>query len=117
MDNRFDFLDLNNSLKTLWKYYLVLGIVFVILGGLSLFNPNIFAMSIVYVIGWLLMFVGIGNIFYAYSSRNNPNAHWGILIFEGILEIISAVLVIINPFYSLFFLVIYLGVFLIFRGF
>lgn len=117
MNNKFDFLDLNNSLKSLWKYYLVFGILFLLLGAAALVKPGAFSISIIYVIGWFLMFAGFGNVFYAFAGRNNPALHWGTILFQGILELISAVIIILNPFYSIFFLVVYLGVFLIFRGF
>lgn len=112
-----DFLDLANSLKFLWKYYIVFGIGFMVFGALALFNPEFFAVYIVSVIGWFFVFGGIGNFIYAIRGKDNPALHWGTILFLGILEIISGIIVITNPIFSLYFLTIYIGVFLLFRGF
>lgn len=117
MQQKNDFLDLANSLKFLWKYYIVFGLGFMIFGGLALFNPEFFAVYIISVIGWFFIFGGVGNFIYAIKGKGNPAFHWGTMLFMAILEIVSGIIVITNPIFSLYFLTIYIGVFLLFRGF
>ncbi|MGL6154044.1 MAG: HdeD family acid-resistance protein [Cetobacterium sp.] len=112
----FDFLDLGNSLKKMWKYYFILGIVFLVLGIFAIFKPAIFSLYIVSLLGWFFLFAGFGNIFYGFSGRNNPAFHWGTILFMGILEVLSGFIILLNPISSLYILTIYIGVFLIFRG-
>ncbi|MGX6592355.1 HdeD family acid-resistance protein [Cetobacterium ceti] len=111
-----DYVDLNNSLKVLWKYHILFGILFVLLGGGAIIKPNFFSISIIYVIGWFILFLGIGNIYYGLSGKDNPSLHWGTILFQGFLEIFSGLLILFNPFYSIYFVVLYFGIFLLFRG-
>ncbi|MCJ8342372.1 MAG: DUF308 domain-containing protein [Cetobacterium sp.] len=112
----FDFFDLGNSLKKMWKYYLVIGIIFLLFGIFAIFKPEMFSLYIVAVLGWFFLFMGFGNIYYGINGKKNPAFHWGTVLFMGILEIISGIIVLLNPISSLYILTIYIGVFLIFRG-
>ncbi|MGL6114469.1 HdeD family acid-resistance protein [Cetobacterium sp. SF1] len=117
MDFNIDHFGLNNSLKVLWKYHILFGILFLILGLGAILNPNFFSISIIFVIGWFILFSGFGNLYYSIAEKNNPTFHWGTVLFQAIVEISSGVLILLNPFFSIYFLIVYIGIFLIFRGF
>lgn len=64
-----DMFDLGGSLKRIWYYYLILGILLAITGLIGIFNPLGFSISLIYVLSWGFLLMGLLNIYYAYQGR------------------------------------------------
>lgn len=114
---QFDFLDLNKSLKILWKYYFALGVLFLVVGIIGLFSPVMFSLYLGVILAWYFIFIGMGNIFYGVAGRGNPNFSWGATLFMGILELLMGLVLIFNPMTTLYLITVYIGILLIFKGF
>ena len=112
-----DMFDLGGSLKKLWYYYLIIGILLAITGLIGIFNPLGFSISLIYVLSWSFLLMGLLNIYYAYQGRKNKYLHWGIVLVSGIIDILAAFSIFYNPFESAVILLIYLGILMLFRGF
>ena len=57
-DNVFiDIFDLKGSLKKIWYYYLIIGILLAVTGAMGIFTPVVFSISLIYILsyGFLLM--------------------------------------------------------------
>ena len=114
---QFDFLDLNKSLKMLWKYYFALGFIFLLAGVLGLFNPGMFSIYLIIILAWYFIFMGIGNVFYGITGRNNENFSWGAILFIGILELLMGLVLLFNPISTLYLVTVYVGILTVFKGF
>ena len=89
-------------------------IVVFICGILAMFLPITFSVEISFVIGWLVLVAGIGHFVFAFYIRAAGRFLWQILI--GILYLIAAICLLVNPLLGVFSLTLFLAIFLLLEG-
>ena len=117
-DNVFiDIFDLKDSLKKIWYYYLIIGLLLAITGAMGIFTPVVFSISLIYILSYGFLLMGFLNVYYAFKGRHNKYFHWGLILFNGIIDILAAICIFLNPFQSVIVLLIYIGILIMFKGF
>lgn len=102
--------------KKVFYYLLLTGILFSLVGVFGIFSPTIFSIYLVDILAAFFLVSGIKNFTKGFQFRKVTNFHWGLYIFIGILEIIIALSLLSTPFASQIYLIIYAGIFMIFKG-
>lgn len=83
-----------------------------VLGILFLVHPLITATAVIWVLGWFVIIYGIFAIVLAIFMRKNAGFAWGLMLLNGIVAVLCGIM--FNAMPESF--VIFLGIFLIFRG-
>ena len=90
------------------------GIVVFVCGILAIILPITFSAGIAVVLGCLLLAGGIGHFIFAFHTRSVGGFFWQILI--GILYLLAAVCLLVNPLLGVLSLTLFVAVFLILEG-
>lgn len=96
--------------------FLTLGIFYVLIGALGISNIGFFNKNIEYIISIILCLNGIYHIFYSMTNRKTPYFHWGLVLGEGVVELLSVAVVLLNTFTSQLFFTSYIGGLLCLKG-
>jgi uncharacterized membrane protein HdeD (DUF308 family) len=96
--------------------FLTLGIFYVLIGALGISNMGFFNQNIEYILSTILFLNGIYHIFYSMTNRKNPYFHWGLVLAEGAIELISVAVILLNTFTSQLFFTSYIGGLLCLKG-
>ncbi len=99
-----------------YKLDLILGVLFVILGGYILFNPLGLLSIIPIVFGVLLIYHGISDLGQALELRKYEADRWWISIIVAVITIALGVMIMKNPFNTIDMLMRIIGVCLIYDG-
>lgn len=102
--------------KRAFLYLLCSGIFFSIIGVLGVFSPVFFSIYLVYILGAFFLVSGIQNFTRGFQFRKVKDFHWGMLIFIGFLEIILSLSLFTTPVEDAFFIIVYIGLFMAFKG-
>lgn len=102
--------------KKVFTYLLVTGILFSIVGVFGVFSPTIFSVYLVDILAAFFLVSGVKNFTKGFQFRKVANFHWGLYIFIGVLEIIISLSLFSTPFASQIYIIIYAGIFMIFKG-
>jgi uncharacterized membrane protein HdeD (DUF308 family) len=92
---------MKRSFSNYWWVFLVRGILALILGAIAVLMPLPTVTALVIYFGAWMLVDGIFSIIAGIKARKTTTS-WGWMIFSGILSIILAVLVFINPFAATF---------------
>ncbi|MDQ9822356.1 hypothetical protein RFZ44_03085, partial [Acinetobacter sp. 163] len=66
-DNVFiDIFDLKGSLKKIWYFYLIIGILLAVTGAMGIFTPVVFSISLIYILSYGFLLMGFLNVYYAF---------------------------------------------------
>jgi uncharacterized membrane protein HdeD (DUF308 family) len=90
-----------------WRFYLIEGIILVVLGAAAIVVPPMAALGFTILIGWLLLISGLVGLFTTFRMRGVPGFWWS--LFSALLAIVVGGLLIANPLtgaFSLSFLLI-----------
>lgn len=106
----------NRKEITDWYWYLLGGILNLIVGLTLLYNPLITLIVLSIYMGLLILFKSIFAIITAFSSRKYGNEAWGRLLMIGVIGVLVAILLLMKP--DLFGIAIgvWVGIGLIFIG-
>ncbi|MGL5176221.1 MAG: HdeD family acid-resistance protein [Cetobacterium sp.] len=102
--------------KKIFLYLLITGILFNLVGIFGIFTPTIFSVYIIDILAAFFFVSGIKNFTKGFQFRKVPNFHWGLYIFVGVLEVIISISLFSQPFLSQLYMIIYAGIFMIFKG-
>lgn len=102
----------NHKTGTSSGWTIVSAICSFVLGILFLVHPLITATAVIWVLGWFIIVYGIFAIVLAISMRKAAGFAWGLMLLNGIVAILCGFMFNMMP--ESF--VIFLGIFLIFRG-
>ncbi len=102
--------------KKIFTYLLVTGILFSLVGIFGVFSPTIFSIYLVDILAAFFLVSGVKNFTKGFQFRKVPNFHWGLYIFIGVLEVVISLSLFSTPFSSQIFMIIYAGIFMIFKG-
>lgn len=97
--------------KFLW---LLFGILLIISGIATMFNPLETVLLLAYIIGFLTTFSGISAIFYFFALRHTP--HSSLILIDGIISTICGIIIISNLKISGAFIPYIVAFFVIVRG-
>jgi len=96
-----------------WIWYLMFGLIEMALGAYLLFQPELAAQALILYLGFWFTYIGISRISFSFVMKDMGIKNWGWTLIGGILLLILAFLVILNPIFGLF-SVVYLVSFSIF---
>ena len=98
------------------SFFLTLGIFYILIGALGISNMGFFNQNIEYILSTVLFLNGIYHVFYSMTNRKSPYFHWGLVLGEGIIELISVAIILLNTFTSQLFFTSYIGGLLCLKG-
>ena len=105
---------ITNSLRAHWKFFLVEGIVLVILGLIAVGVPPLATVTVEILIGWLILLSGVLGLVMTFQTRGSPGFGWSLL--SAILGILVGIALLIWPLSGVFSLTLMLTVFLALEG-
>jgi len=106
----------NKNEITNWGWGLALEILNLLIGIILLLNPVISVFTLSFCIGFLILFQSLISVIIAFDLKTYRILEWGNLLAMGILGIILAILLLINPNFTTITIVIFLGLSLIVDG-
>lgn len=110
-------MDRNLQIRNSWIWWLLLGVMLLVIGVVGIFSPVALSMSLIYALGWFFLVFGIMVLYFAFSAwRIADTQSKGIIIFQGVFDFIFGLILIWNPFSSTLALILVLGIFLIVKG-
>lgn len=95
---------------------LFVGALMLIMGAVLYFNPASFVEFLGYIFAALVLVQGINLIVEAFSSKKYETSHWAQTLLMGLICVIMAVIIFINPFAEFRMLMIITGIALIVAG-
>ncbi len=93
-----------------WGWYLIGGIIDLLLGAYLISHPGLTAIIIPYIIAFWLMFRGFSTMGFSFDLSGMGVKGWGWYLTLGILAVISAIFIIWSPFTGAF-LAVYMTAF------
>lgn len=80
-----------------WGWYLIVGIIDLLLGGYLMFHPGLMALIIPFIIALWLMFRGFSTIGLSMDAQQIGIKGWGWYLTFGILAVICSIMIIWQP--------------------
>jgi len=105
---------IRNSLHAHWKFFLIEGIVLVILGMIAICVPPLATVTVELLIGWLILLSGVLGLVMTFQTRGSPGFGWSLL--SAIVGILVGILLLIWPLSGVLSLTLMLTVFLVLEG-
>ena len=99
-----------------WVWTIVQGVVSVLAGAIALIWPGVTALTLLFVVAFWAIVLGIGEIGGAFASRNSASNAWGWTLAAGILNVIFGVLLLIWPASGILTLIWLVGIFTLAGG-
>jgi uncharacterized membrane protein HdeD (DUF308 family) len=78
-----------------WKFYLIEGIILVILGLIAIIVPPLATLAVAILIGWLFLISGVAGLIMTFMTRGSPGFWWSLL--SGVLGIAAGLVLLIWP--------------------
>ncbi len=85
-----------------WIWYMMFGLLEMIIGAALLFQPELSAQALIIYLGFWLSFIGISRISFSFVLKDMGVSNWWWTLLGGILTLIFAFLIIINPIIGMF---------------
>jgi uncharacterized membrane protein HdeD (DUF308 family) len=99
-----------------WKWaHGLLGALFIVAGVAALFSPFQTFGILALLIGWYLLFKGLGSVVLSLMARHETHL-WGLVLASGIIEMLIGLWAIGSPVRSAWLLVLWVGLAALFRG-
>ena len=96
-------------------WHALVGILYIIAGGIIIYDPILASEAITALIAWVLIFIGIARIMMAIELRHATG--WGWLLFAGLTAIILGILILLQwPYSGLWVLGMFIGIELLVNG-
>jgi uncharacterized membrane protein HdeD (DUF308 family) len=105
---------ITNSLGAHWKFFLIEGIVLVILGLIAVCVPPLATVTVELLIGWLILLSGVLGLVMTFQTRGSPGFGWSLL--SAVVGILVGIALLIWPLSGVFSLTVMLTVFLALEG-
>jgi uncharacterized membrane protein HdeD (DUF308 family) len=103
-----------NSLQSHWRFFMIEGIVLLVLGLLAIVVPVIATIAIAVLVGWLLLISGVVGLIATFRTRGAPGFWWSLL--SAIVGIAAGIVLLRWPLSGAFSLTLILTVFLVLEG-
>jgi uncharacterized membrane protein HdeD (DUF308 family) len=104
----------SNELRRSWGWYLVFGIVLIVLGTIALGSALLMTIASVLFFGWILIVGGVMEVVHAFWHKR-----WGgffLDLLTGILYVVAGWMMVTNPGGSAVLLTLLIAMFLVFEG-
>lgn len=96
-------------------WHALVGILYIIAGGIIIYDPILASEAITALIAWVLIFIGIARIMMTIELRHAKG--WGWLLFAGVTAIILGILILLQwPYSGLWVLGMFIGIELLVNG-
>jgi uncharacterized membrane protein HdeD (DUF308 family) len=105
---------IKNSLNAHWKFFLIEGIVLIILGLIAVCVPPLATVTVEILIGWLILLSGVLGLVMTFQTRGSPGFGWSLL--SAVVGILVGIILLIWPLSGVFSLTVMLTVFLMLEG-
>ncbi len=102
------------ALHAHWKFFLVQGILMIILGLVAVALPNLATLAVELFVGWLFVIGGVLRALSVWRARALPGYWWSLL--TALLALVLGLLLILRPLEGVLTLTIVLVVLFIFEG-
>ncbi|MGJ4788321.1 hypothetical protein EHQ52_02240 [Leptospira koniambonensis] len=99
----------NKKYTEIFIWNLVVGILDIVIGSLLFIHPEITAVTLPFVFGFLLIFRSVSLISFSIEIRRLKNSHWIYVIFLGISTLLFAIFVLFFPLIGIFTIVFWTG--------
>ncbi|MEI1278477.1 DUF308 domain-containing protein [Leptospira venezuelensis] len=100
----------NRKYTEIFIWNLVVGILDFVIGSLLFIHPEITAVTLPFVFGFLLIFRSVSLISFSIEIRRLKNSHWGYVIVLGISTLLFAIFVLFFPLIGIFTIVFWTGI-------
>ena len=102
------------ALKQNWGWFLALGIVLIILGGLAIAAPLVVALAIEILLGWILVIGGLVHAFQLFQAGASRTTFMSWLM--AILQVAVGVVLLVNPLAGVMTLTLFLAAYFTVAG-
>jgi uncharacterized membrane protein HdeD (DUF308 family) len=103
-----------NELRQSWGWYLIFGIVLIVLGTIALGSSLLMTIASVFFFGWILIVGGIMEVVHAFWHKRWAGFFLDLL--TGILYVVAGWMIMSNPKESALLLTLVIAMFLVFEG-
>jgi len=105
---------ITNSLRAHWKFFLIEGVVLVVLGVIAVCVPPLATVAVEILIGWLILLSGVLGLVMTFQTRGAPGFAWSLL--SAVVGITVGIVLLIWPLSGVLSLTVMLTVFLALEG-
>jgi uncharacterized membrane protein HdeD (DUF308 family) len=105
---------ITNSLRAHWKFFLIEGIVLVVLGMIAICVPPLATVTVEILIGWLILLSGVLGLVMTFQTRGSPGFGWSLL--SAVVGILVGIVLLIWPLSGVLSLTLMLTIFLTVEG-
>jgi uncharacterized membrane protein HdeD (DUF308 family) len=102
------------SLHAHWKFFLIEGLVLMLLGVIAVCVPPLATVTVEIFIGWLVLLSGILGLVMTFQTRGSPGFGWSLL--SAVIGIAAGAVLLMWPLSGVFSLTLILSVFLAMEG-
>jgi uncharacterized membrane protein HdeD (DUF308 family) len=103
-----------SALRTHWKFFLIEGIVLLILGAIAVCVPPLASVTVEFLVGWLILLSGVLGLVMTFQTRGSPGFGWSLL--SAVVGILVGCMLLIWPLTGVLSLTFLLTVFLALEG-
>lgn len=114
LDVRHAQASITNSLRAHWKFFLVEGIVLLLLGALAIGVPPVATFAVEIFVGWLILISGVLGLVMTIQTRGSPGFAWSLL--SAILALAVGTVLLVWPLSGVLSLTVMLTLFLALEG-
>ncbi len=107
---------IRNRSVGVFRFDLILGILFVVVGGFLLLRPDIIVSILPVTIGIYILFDSLTNIRQALDLKDAGYEKWWSMLILGIIMIILGLILVLNPFGTVALTVMFMGGLFLYRG-
>src|SRR5579862_627234 len=103
-----------NALRAHWKFFLIEGIVLLLLGAVAVCVPPLATVAVEVLIGWLILLSGVLGLVMTFQTRGSPGFGWSLL--SAVVGILVGIVLLAWPLSGVFSLTVMLTIFLVLEG-
>src|SRR6202050_1621947 len=105
---------IRNSLRAHWKFFLIEGIVLVMLGVIAICVPPLATVTVEILICWLILLSGVLGLVMTFQTRGSPGFGWSLL--SAVVGIAAGIVLLLWPLSGVLTLTVMLTAFLTVEG-
>jgi uncharacterized membrane protein HdeD (DUF308 family) len=103
-----------NSLRAHWKFFLIEGIVLIVLGMIAVCVPPLATVTVEIFVGWLILLSGVLGLVMTFQTRGSPGFGWSLL--SAVVGIVAGIVLLLWPLSGVLTLTLMLTAFLTVEG-
>jgi uncharacterized membrane protein HdeD (DUF308 family) len=105
---------ITKELRAHWKFFLIEGIVLLIMGGIAVGVPPLATVAVEVFIGWLILLSGVLGLIMTFQTRGSPGFAWSLL--SALIGIAVGIVLLLWPLSGVLSLTVMLTIFLALEG-